>query len=59
MQKDKVIKHYGSPRNVAAVLSISVQSVNQWESRVPKLRALELDRLTRGKLKYRKADYDD
>ena len=56
-----VIKFFGSASNVAKVLNISRQAVNQWSKRdlihVPELQALKLEKLTKKKLKYKISDY--
>ena len=45
------IEHFGSVQKVAAALGIFRSAVYQWGPNVPPRRALELEKLTKGKLK--------
>lgn len=51
MKKADVIKHFGGVIKTAKALKINKSSVSQWGSKVPMLRAYEIERLTHGKLK--------
>jgi hypothetical protein len=44
------ISHFGSPAKLAEQLDITVQAIYQWGDDVPRLRALELEKLTGGVL---------
>ncbi len=51
MRKADAIAHFGSVAQVAAALGISTQAVSQWGELIPPLRAIVLQRVTRGALK--------
>lgn len=51
MTKDEVLKHYGSQAAVAEALRIKQPSVANWGDRLPELRQLEIEQLTKGALK--------
>lgn len=51
MKKKDVIKHFGGVVETAKALGIKSQSVSQWPDEVPELRALQLEKITSGKLK--------
>ena len=52
MTFDDVIRHFKSQGNVARALHLSQPSIHSWrEKGVPHLRQLQLEALTRGKLK--------
>lgn len=58
MNKDKVLEFFeGSSHKVAAALGISRQAVEKWPKLVPKGSAADIEKVTRGKLKYNPADY--
>ena len=57
MLKSDVIAYYESPSRVAQALGISSAAVSQWRECVPPLRAAQLQKLTRGKLRFDPADY--
>lgn len=57
MKKRDAIKHFGTGAAVADALGIRPQAVNKWGDIVPYARAVQLQKLTRGKLKPGKADY--
>lgn len=46
-----VIAHFGSQAKVASALGIKQQSVADWGEEVPKLRQLQIQVITRGKLR--------
>ena len=50
MTKDEAIAHFGSQAALADALGIKPPSVAEWDA-VPDLRQLQLEILTRGKLK--------
>jgi len=51
MTKQEVIKHFGNAANVARALDISRAAVSSWPEDIPLLRQLQLEKLTKGKLK--------
>ena len=60
MKTKDAIEHFGSEAAVARALEISRQAVDQWGELVPILTAIEIQRITKDKLKvdpslYRKA----
>jgi hypothetical protein len=59
MQKETVIKHFGSAARVARALGVSRQAVHKWPDLIPELSALRLDRITEGKLRYDEDEYRD
>jgi DNA-binding transcriptional regulator YdaS (Cro superfamily) len=50
MDKQTVVKHFGSQEKVARALGISQAAVSGWRA-VPLLRQLQLERITSGELK--------
>jgi transcriptional repressor of cell division inhibition gene dicB len=50
MKTEAAIGHFGSTAKLADVLGITVQAIYQWGDSVPRLRALELEKLTDGRL---------
>jgi DNA-binding transcriptional regulator YdaS (Cro superfamily) len=57
MKKRDAIKHFGTGAAVADALGIRPQAVNKWGDIVPYARAVQLQKLTRGKLKPGARDY--
>ncbi len=57
MLKKTVIEHYETQSGVADVLGISQAAVSRWPSVIPQKRALQLDRITCGKLLYEERYY--
>ena len=57
MKKSSVITFFKSVEAVTKALGISQVAVSKWPEIIPKMRALELDKLTNGKLKYDPALY--
>lgn len=53
------VKHFGSKTLVAKALGIGKAAVSKWPPMVPPLRAAQLHQLTRGKLKFDPASYQD
>lgn len=53
MTFDTALAHFKTQRNMANALGIKEQAVGQWKKsgRVPMLRALQLQELTKGKLR--------
>lgn len=51
MRTKDVVDHFGSVQKVADVLGIFRSAIYQWGEDVPPRRALEIEKLTRGKLK--------
>lgn len=51
LRKSDVIKHFGSIKAVADALNIKAPSVSEWRETIPKLRAYQIEKLTKGKLK--------
>jgi DNA-binding transcriptional regulator YdaS (Cro superfamily) len=47
----QAIKHYGTQVKLAAALGISQASVSEWGDYPPKLRQLQLQQITRSRLK--------
>lgn len=52
MLKDDVLRYFKKKQLVAEALGISHVAVVRWKSVIPKLRAIELDEITGGELKY-------
>ena len=57
MKKRDAVKHYKTASALADALGIRPQAIHQWGDMVPKKRAIVLQRITRGKLKYAPSDY--
>ncbi|EBW6363834.1 transcriptional regulator [Salmonella enterica subsp. enterica serovar Oranienburg] len=53
MYKDDVVRYFKKKISVAEALGLSHVAVVKWKSIIPKLRAMELDKLTNGELKYK------
>ena len=51
MTKADVITYFGGARKAAEALGIATASVHQWGERVPPLRQLQLESITKGRLK--------
>lgn len=52
MLKRDAVKFYGSPAQLAKALQIDRSAVFRWSKRVPLLRAMQLEQLSAGRLKY-------
>ena len=50
MTTKQAIAHFKTVRALADALGITTQAVRQWPRDVPELRALQLEKLTKGKL---------
>jgi len=57
MKRDDAIKHFGTGAALADALDIRPQAVNQWRDLVPMARAKQLEKITKGALKFRLALY--
>lgn len=57
MKKTDAIEYFRGVTELARTLGIQRCAIYQWGERVPEKRAAQLDRITRGKLKYRITDY--
>lgn len=51
MKKQDVLNYFGSGVKVAEALGIFPSAVYQWPEEIPQLRAFEIERMTKGKLK--------
>lgn len=51
MKTKDAIEHFGGVQKLADALAIQRSAVYQWDENVPPRRALEIEKLTRGKLK--------
>ena len=51
MKKQIAVDHFKGKSKLAKALGISPASVSQWPEDVPELRAYQIERLTKGKLK--------
>jgi hypothetical protein len=52
MNLDKVINHFGSTKELCAVLDVSKGAISQWrKDGIPKLRRFQIETLTKGKFK--------
>ncbi len=58
MKKAAVVAHFGSVAETARALGITPGAVSQWPDEIPARRALQLERITRGKLKAARDDYE-
>lgn len=58
MRKSEVLSHFGTQQKVADALGISQRAVSGWDDVIPMGRALQLEKVTRGKLKADLAVYD-
>lgn len=58
MLSEKVFEHFGTQAETARRLKITRAAVAKWGEMVPELRAVQLHRLTRGRLRYRPEDYE-
>lgn len=51
---EQLISFFGNRRKIAQALKISPQAIYQWKT-IPKLRAMEIERLTDGKFSANRA----
>lgn len=58
MLKADVIKYFEQVGKVANTLNISHAAVSSWGEIIPKMRALEIEKITKGKLKYNEDFYN-
>ena len=54
MKKSDVLEFFGSASKAACALGISIAAISQWGDEVPELRAFQIEKITKGKLKARK-----
>lgn len=59
MLTSDVISYFGSQAEVARALSIGKAAVSKWGTRVPPLRAAQLQQMTKGKLRFDPDSYRD
>ena len=57
MRTDDVVKHFGKKANIARALKIARSSVSGWGELVPERRAVRLEKITGGALKYDESLY--
>lgn len=48
---DIIVAHFGSVAETAQALGCTTQAVYYWRTRIPRGRALQIEAITRGKLK--------
>ncbi len=58
MHKSEAVSHFGSQRKLADALGISQASVSEWGELIPMGRALQIEKITRGRLKVDLSIYD-
>lgn len=51
MTKTQAIEYYGSASSLARALKVTRQSISSWSEEIPLLRQMQLEKLTRGRLK--------
>lgn len=51
MKKNDVIKYFGGVLKTALAIRVKHSAVSQWGEDIPVRRALEIEKLTKGKLK--------
>lgn len=51
MTKTQAIEHFGNASAVARALKVTRQSVCSWSEEIPLLRQMQIEKLTKGKLK--------
>jgi transcriptional repressor of cell division inhibition gene dicB len=51
MKTETAIQHAGGVKALATLLGVTVSAISQWEGDVPPARQLQLQKLTKGKLK--------
>jgi len=59
MLKDDVVAYFGSKTKVATALGISRGSVTKWKEIIPERRAVRIERLSNGVLRYDPSVYED
>lgn len=52
MKKSDVLNYFGGQSAVATTLGTSAAAISKWHEIIPKVRAYELEKLTKGKLKF-------
>jgi len=58
MKKQEAIAFFGGAKKLAIALGVSPASVSQWGIDIPELRAYQIEKLTRGKLKVNSAQIE-
>lgn len=58
MKKTDVLSHFGTQQKVADALGISQRAVSGWDEVIPMGRALQIEKVTRGRLKADLSVYD-
>lgn len=56
MKRSEAVRFFGSQKKLANALNLTHQAVQAWGETIPRLRQLELERITRGALK---ADHEE
>ncbi|WP_018693556.1 Cro/CI family transcriptional regulator [Algicola sagamiensis] len=51
MKKAEAVKHFGDTKKLARALNITPSSIYQWGETIPPLRAFQIERITKGKLR--------
>lgn len=59
MFKDDVVAYFGSKARVATALGISRGSVTKWKGIIPERRAVRIERMSNGVLRYDPAVYEN
>ena len=54
MKKNEVLEFFGNASKAAKALGISIAAISQWGEEVPELRAFQIEKITKGKLKAKK-----
>lgn len=57
MLKNAVREYFGSQHAVSLALGLSDSAVSQWKEVIPEGAALKIERITKGKLKYKPEFY--
>jgi len=52
MKTEDVIRYFGSKSKVARAVGIRVPSIDDWRETVPWMRQIQIEKLTKGKLKH-------
>jgi DNA-binding transcriptional regulator YdaS (Cro superfamily) len=57
MNKRDAVRYFGSAYKLAKALGINQSAVSRWKKLVPMVRAIELERISGGLLKYEQGRY--
>jgi transcriptional repressor of cell division inhibition gene dicB len=52
MDKQEVIKYFGGVSKTAAAVGVTRAAVSKWSARIPWARAMQIERITNGGLRY-------